>query len=113
MSQSHLSVTFIAARTLRLCHSVLVSTMFIETRIFRDLVRYLVSDHVSDHFRAAHVRATLVSANSLTRIIYSSIHKMKTSLDPGFTGGGSEGEVDSTESPSELNTAGIYLSQPE
>jgi len=67
MSESHLSVTFIAAGTVRSCQSALVRAMFIRAGIVRDLVRDLVRDHV----RAAHVRATLVRANLLSHIIYS------------------------------------------
>ena len=99
MSESHLSVTFIAAGTVRSCKSPLVRAMSIRARIVRDLVRDLV--------RAAHVRA-----NVLSHIIYSVIHKMKDSLDLGFNHGCSDGEVGSTRSSSEPNRDGIYLSQP-
>jgi hypothetical protein len=108
MSESHLTVTFMAAGTVRSCQSALVRAMFIRARIVRDLVRDLVRDHV----RAAHVRATLVRANLLSHIIYSVIPKMKDLLDLRFNRGGSEGEVGSTKSPSEPNRAGINLLQP-
>jgi len=118
MSESHLSVTFIAAGTVRSCQSALVRAMFIRAGIVRamfiraGIVRDLVRDLVRDHLRAAHVRATLVRANLLSHIIYSLIHKMKHSLDLRFNRGGSDGEVGSTKSPSEPNRAGIDLLQP-
>jgi len=114
MSESHLSVTFIAARTVRSCQSALVRAMFIRAGIVRAMfIRAgIVRDLVRDHLRAAHVRATLVRANLLSHIIYSLIHKMKHSLDLRFNRGGSEGEVGSTKSPSEPNRAGIHLLQP-
>jgi len=107
-TESHLSVTFIAAGIVRSCYRALVRAMFIRAGIVRDLVRELVRDHV----RAAHVKATLVRANLLRHIIYSLIHKVKDWLDLRFNRGGSEGEVGSTKSPSELNRAGIHSSQP-
>jgi len=117
MSESHLSVTFIAAGTVRSCQSAPARAMFIRAGNVRAMfiragsVRDVVRDVVRDHVRAAHVRATLVRANLLSHIIYSLIHKMKDSLDLRFNRGGSEGEVGSTKSPSEPNRAGIHLSQ--
>jgi len=122
MSESHLLVTFIAAGIVRSYHSALVSAMFIGAGIVRDLVGDLVRDLVRDHVRAVLVRAkhvkatlvraTLVRANLLSHMTYSLIHKMKDSLDLRFNHGGSDGEIGSTKSPSELNRAGIHLSQP-
>jgi len=116
MSESHLSVTFIAAGIVRSCQSALVRAMFIRARIVRALVRDLVRDHVraalvrATHVKATLVRATLVRANLLSHIIYSVIHKMKDLLDLRFNRGGSEWEVGSTKSPSEPNRAGIVRS---
>jgi len=99
MSESHLSVTFIAAGTVRSGQSALVRAMFVRAGIVRamfiraGIVRDLVRDLVRDHVRATHVRATLVRANLLSDIIYSVIHKRKDSLDLGFNRGRSEGEV--------------------
>jgi len=79
MSESHLSVAFIAAGTVRSWQSAPVSAMCIRAGIVRDLVRDLV--------RAAHVRATLVRANLLSHIRYSLIHKMEDCLDLRFNHG--------------------------
>jgi len=95
MSESHLSVTFIAAGAVRSFQSALVRAMFIRAGIVPAFLRDLVKDLV----RVAPVRATLVRANLLSQIIYSLIHKMKDSLDLRFNGGGSEGEVRPTKSP--------------
>jgi hypothetical protein len=98
MSESHLSVTFIAAGTLRSRHSARVSALFIRAGIVRAMfiraviVRDLVRDRVN-------VRATLVRATSLGHMIYSLIDKMNHSLDLRFNRAGSEAEVDSTKSP--------------
>jgi hypothetical protein len=54
MSESHLSVTFIAAVIVRLCQSALVRAIWIRVGIVRALVR--------DHVKAALVMATLVRA---------------------------------------------------
>jgi hypothetical protein len=102
MPKSHLSVRLIPARIVRSCQRTLV-----RAGIVRDLVRDLVCDHVP----AAHVRGILVRANLLSCMMYCLIHTMKDWLDLKFNCGGSEGEVDSTESPSEPNRAGIDLVQ--
>jgi hypothetical protein len=64
MSESHLSVTFIAARTVRSCQSALIRAMFIGAGIVRAMfIRAgIVRDLVRDHVKAALVRATLVRA---------------------------------------------------
>jgi hypothetical protein len=81
--------------------------MFCRAGIVRDPVMDLVRDLVT----AVHVRATLARANLQSHIIYSVIHKMNDSFDLRFNRGGSEGEVGSTNSPSEPNRTGSHLSQ--
>jgi len=117
MSESHLSVTFIAAWIVRSYQSAHFRAMCIRAGIVRDLVRDLVRDHVraalvrATLVKATLVRATLVRANLLSHIIYSLIHKIKGLLHLKFNCGGSEGEVGSTYSASEPNRARIHLSQ--
>jgi len=66
MSESHVSVTFIASWIVRSCESALVRAMFIWAVIVRDLVRELVRDYV----RAAHVRATPVKATLVRATLF-------------------------------------------
>jgi len=114
MSESHLSVTFIAAWIVRWCQSALTIAMFIGAQIVRDLVR----DHVrtalvsATHVKPTLVRAKLVRANVLSHMIYSLIHKMKDLQDLRFNLRASEREVELIISPTELNRARIRFSQP-
>jgi hypothetical protein len=83
MSESHISVTFIAARIVKSYVSPLFRALFISAGIVRDLARDNVRDHVrAAPVRAIHVkgtllRAKLVMSNLLTHILYSVIQKMK------------------------------------
>jgi len=93
-SESYMWVTFTAAVMVKSCHSTLFRAILIRAGIVRDHVRDLVTDHVrAALLRATLVRATPVSANLLSNIIYSIIQQTKDLLDLESNHGGSETEV--------------------